>query len=100
MTVFFSGKSTIIGLAKRGAKVYMGSRSKAKAAEAIHEIKVLHADAQVHFLHIDLSSLGNVIAAAQEIKESVSPACFVGSSVALADYLCNHCSEKKPNSMA
>jgi NAD(P)-dependent dehydrogenase (short-subunit alcohol dehydrogenase family) len=63
-----SGKQTVIGLATRGAKVYMGARSKGKALAAIHEIQEKHSSADIHFLELDLSSFQSVIAAANRLR--------------------------------
>ncbi|EGR49142.1 uncharacterized protein TRIREDRAFT_60739 [Trichoderma reesei QM6a] len=62
------GKQTVIGLATRGAKVYMGARSKGKALAAIHEIQEKHSSADIHFLELDLSSFQSVIAAANRLR--------------------------------
>ncbi|KAL7790137.1 hypothetical protein V8C43DRAFT_94176 [Trichoderma afarasin] len=63
------GKETVIGLAARGAKVYMGARSKDKALAAIHEIQEQLPAANIHFLDLDLSNFQSVIAAAKKIRE-------------------------------
>lgn len=59
----------MIGLAARGAKVYMGARSKDKALAAIHEIQEQLPSANIHFLDLDLSNFQSVIAAAKKIRE-------------------------------
>lgn len=68
-----SGKSTVIALASRGAKVYMGARSEVKATAAIDEIKVELPSADIHFLTLDLSSFKSVVSAVKTLrtKESV-----------------------------
>ncbi|KAJ5611979.1 hypothetical protein N7510_005173 [Penicillium lagena] len=64
------GKSTVVGLAKRGAKVYMGARSEAKAFAAIEEIKGQLPEASIQILLLDLGSFGSVVAAAREVKSN------------------------------
>jgi NAD(P)-dependent dehydrogenase (short-subunit alcohol dehydrogenase family) len=59
----------VIGLTARGAKVYMGARSKDKALAAIHEIQEQLPSANIHFLDLDLSNFQSVIAAAKKIRE-------------------------------
>lgn len=54
------GKFTALELAKRGAKVYLACRSKAKAAEAIDEIILLSGNENIHFLELNLGSLSSV----------------------------------------
>ncbi|UKZ76229.1 hypothetical protein TrVFT333_003926 [Trichoderma virens FT-333] len=63
------GKETVIGLAARGAKVYMGARSKDKATAAIREIQEQLPSANIHFLDLDLSNFQSVIAAAKKIRD-------------------------------
>jgi len=61
-----SGYQTALHLAARGAKVYLGTRSLSKAASAISTIRQSHPTANLHVLHLDLTSLTSVAAAAQE----------------------------------
>ncbi|KAI5460853.1 hypothetical protein BGZ63DRAFT_252267 [Mariannaea sp. PMI_226] len=61
------GYATVVGLASRGAKVYMGCRSETKALGAIEDIKAEMASANVHFLSLDLSNLQSVVSAAKSL---------------------------------
>ncbi|KAM0421182.1 hypothetical protein ACHAPT_011074 [Fusarium lateritium] len=61
------GKSTVVALASRGAKVYMGARSEAKATATIAEIKSQLPSAQILFLPLDLSSFKSVVSAATKL---------------------------------
>ncbi|KAL7951356.1 hypothetical protein V8C42DRAFT_339322 [Trichoderma barbatum] len=63
------GKETAIGLATRGAKVYMGARSKDKALAVIHDIQEQQPSANIHFLDLNLSSFQSVINAAKRIRD-------------------------------
>ncbi|ATZ56165.1 hypothetical protein BCIN_13g00130 [Botrytis cinerea B05.10] len=55
------GKETVLQLAKHNPHLlYMGARSKAKAEEAIAEIKTTVPNANIKFLEIDISSLSSV----------------------------------------
>ncbi|PTB44557.1 uncharacterized protein TrAFT101_003108 [Trichoderma asperellum] len=63
------GKETVIGLAARGAKVFMGARSKDKAIAAIEEIQETYPSADIHFLDLDLSNFSSVMAAAKKIRD-------------------------------
>jgi len=65
-----SGKSTVAGLARRGAKVYLGARNADKAHEAIQDIRdaLEQPDADIVFLPLDLQSFASVVEAAQLIK--------------------------------
>jgi len=58
-----------MGLALRGAKVFMGARSEEKALAAIQDIKTTVPNAQVEFLLLDLSSLQSVISAARSLHD-------------------------------
>ncbi|KAK5999199.1 putative oxidoreductase [Cladobotryum mycophilum] len=62
------GKATVIGLASRGARVYMGARTESKALECIKEIKTELPSASVQFLSLDLSSLESVVTAAKTLR--------------------------------
>ncbi|KAG8892728.1 hypothetical protein FRB99_002485, partial [Tulasnella sp. 403] len=61
------GKETVKELLKKNAKVYMASRSKAKAESAIAELKDTTGKEAV-FLECDLASLDSVTRAANEFK--------------------------------
>ncbi|KAM0456736.1 hypothetical protein ACHAPV_007026 [Trichoderma viride] len=63
------GYETVIGLAARGAKVYMGARSKDKANAAIKEIQEKQPSANIHFLDLDLTKFSSVVAAAKRIRD-------------------------------
>lgn len=57
-------------MATRGAKVYMGARSKDKATAAIKEIQEKHPSAaNVQFLDLDLNDFSSVVAAARKIRD-------------------------------
>lgn len=62
------GKATVIGLAQHGATVYMGARSESKASASIVEIKNELPNADIRYLHMDLTNLSSVIAAARELR--------------------------------
>jgi NAD(P)-dependent dehydrogenase (short-subunit alcohol dehydrogenase family) len=62
------GKATVIGLAQHGATVYMGARSESKATSAILEMKNELPNADIRYLHMDLTNLSSVIAAAKELR--------------------------------
>ncbi|KAH8660318.1 hypothetical protein BX600DRAFT_482245 [Xylariales sp. PMI_506] len=62
------GKATVAGLARQGAKVYMGARSKDKALAAIEDIRNEISTAEIFFLEINLSSFESVVAAANKVK--------------------------------
>lgn len=47
----------------------MGARSEVKAQTAIEDIKKRVANADVHFLKIDLADLKSVVAAAKQFQE-------------------------------
>ncbi|KAJ3485818.1 hypothetical protein NLI96_g4702 [Meripilus lineatus] len=64
------GKETIKVLLLHNAKVYMASRSKSRAAEAIQELKTATGK-QAHFLELDLSSLESIRKAAQEFMRGL-----------------------------
>jgi retinol dehydrogenase-12 len=56
-------------LTARGAKVYMGARSKERAEEAIAEIKKETGKDNIHWLPMDLANLATVKEAAEEFKK-------------------------------
>ena len=61
------GKETILQLAKHNPReLYMGARNKAKAEEAISDIKKTVPNANVKFLEIDISSLASVKKCAED----------------------------------
>ncbi|KPM38588.1 hypothetical protein AK830_g8007 [Neonectria ditissima] len=62
------GKSTVIALASKGATVYLGARSEAKATTTIQEIKVQLPSAHILFLPLDLSSFQSVVSAAKKLR--------------------------------
>lgn len=63
-----SGKATVIALASRGAKVYMGARSELKAKEAIDNIQKELPNADILFIYMDLTKLETVVAAAKLLR--------------------------------
>ncbi|KAH6696748.1 hypothetical protein BKA61DRAFT_741655 [Leptodontidium sp. MPI-SDFR-AT-0119] len=65
------GKESILQLAKHSpAKIFMGSRSEAKAQEAIREIKQVVPNASIVFLKLDLASFASIKSAAVEVLAS------------------------------
>ncbi|MCG8589468.1 MAG: oxidoreductase [Proteobacteria bacterium] len=73
-TVLVTGANTGIGyeaarvLAGRGARVLLGCRSEAKAADAGDRIRAQHPDAEVVWVPLDLTSLKSVAEAAEIAK--------------------------------
>ncbi|KAF7359881.1 NAD-binding protein [Mycena venus] len=64
------GYATIQMIARRGAKVYMGARNGARAAEAIERLKTENiGDGSVHWLELDLSSPLFASRAAMELAQ-------------------------------
>ncbi|KAF7354228.1 NAD-binding protein [Mycena venus] len=64
------GYTTIQMLVRKGAKVYMGARNSARAAEAIERLKVENmGDGSVHWLELDLSDPRLASKAAKEFLE-------------------------------
>ncbi|EJD50485.1 NAD(P)-binding protein [Auricularia subglabra TFB-10046 SS5] len=59
------GKENVLALLKKGGKVYMGSRDRAKAEEAIAELETLSGRRAI-FLELDLANLRSVKRAAGE----------------------------------
>ncbi len=66
------GEVTARELAGRGAKVWMACRNEAKARAAMDRIRAVHADADLHFLALDLSDLDAVRNAADAFLENES----------------------------
>ena len=70
-----TGANTGIGLvtarelARAGARVYLACRSKQKAQQAMDDIRAAIADADVHFLALDLASLASVRQAAADFVD-------------------------------
>ncbi|KAF8428266.1 short-chain dehydrogenase/reductase [Tirmania nivea] len=66
------GKNSVLEFARHGAKVYMASRTESKARQAIEEIIVQVPNAQIEYLHLDLTSFEGIKQAADEFisKES------------------------------
>lgn len=64
------GKETAIDLAKRGAKVIIGCRSKERGEKAVIDIKRLSGNEDVHLKMIDLASFKSVRAFAEDILKS------------------------------
>lgn len=62
------GKATVIALAKKGATVFITSRSAQKAQQAVAEIKKASGTDAVHFFTIDLSSQSSVRETAAQIS--------------------------------
>ena len=62
------GKATVVELAHRGAKVYIGSRTESKVQESIEQIKQQIPEADVHFLKLDLTSFESVREAVESFK--------------------------------
>ncbi|OAV96482.1 hypothetical protein, variant [Puccinia triticina 1-1 BBBD Race 1] len=66
------GFATCLELVRRGAKVYLASRTESRAKTAIQKIKQLVPDAQLEFIHFDLTILSSAKAAAEEFKRKES----------------------------
>ncbi|KAF2796592.1 NAD(P)-binding protein [Melanomma pulvis-pyrius CBS 109.77] len=66
------GKITVIGLASRGATVYMGARSEGKATATIDEIKKEFPDVDIKFIHMDLTKLSSVVEATNRLKQETT----------------------------
>ncbi|KAB8227680.1 hypothetical protein BDV23DRAFT_174091 [Aspergillus alliaceus] len=64
------GKTTVAGLASRGARVYMGARSAEKAENAITDLKreLGNPRADIVFLKLDLTDFKSVVEAARELR--------------------------------
>ncbi|KAA1065344.1 hypothetical protein PGT21_012748 [Puccinia graminis f. sp. tritici] len=62
------GFATCLELARRGAKVYLASRTESRAKAAIQKIKQLVPNAQVDFIPFDLRILSSAKTAAEEFK--------------------------------
>jgi NAD(P)-dependent dehydrogenase (short-subunit alcohol dehydrogenase family) len=64
------GRYTVAHLARKGAHVYMGSRSAAKAEAAIQELQTAYPDSTLNISHlpIDHLSLASVVQAAKQIQ--------------------------------
>jgi NAD(P)-dependent dehydrogenase (short-subunit alcohol dehydrogenase family) len=62
------GYATCLALVTKGARVYMGARSPAKAEEAIATIKSLQPKADISPLIFDQTSLASVVAASSTFK--------------------------------
>ncbi|OKL57681.1 hypothetical protein UA08_07079 [Talaromyces atroroseus] len=64
------GKTTVAGLASRGARVYMGARSAEKAEKAITDIKreLGKPQADIVFLKLDLTDFKSAVEAARELR--------------------------------
>lgn len=54
------GLETARGLAKKGARVWMTARSRAKGEAALKDVRATAPDAEVHLLDLDLASLDSV----------------------------------------
>ncbi|PLW12727.1 hypothetical protein PCANC_18151 [Puccinia coronata f. sp. avenae] len=66
------GYPTCLELVRRGAKVYSASRSESRAKAAIRRIKQLVPNAQLEFVHFDLTSLSSAKTAAEEFMSKES----------------------------
>lgn len=64
-----SGKATVLGLAAKKARVYIGTRSSEKARETIKEIVEQLPDADLRYLLMDLNNLRSIVQAAQEFRK-------------------------------
>ncbi|PWY99142.1 NAD(P)-binding protein [Testicularia cyperi] len=60
------GETSCLELARKGAKVYMASRTESKADDAISKIKQAVPDADIHFLQLDLTDLTAVRKSAEQ----------------------------------
>jgi len=66
------GKWTVHHLARRNARVFLGSRSAEKGQKAISEIQASVPHAKVELLIMDLMDLSSVVAAAKEVANKSS----------------------------
>ncbi|PLW12726.1 hypothetical protein PCANC_18150 [Puccinia coronata f. sp. avenae] len=66
------GYATCLELARRGAKVYMASRTESRAKVAIIKIKQLVPSAQLEYIHFDLTSLSSAKTAAEKFMSEES----------------------------
>ncbi|KAH9459966.1 hypothetical protein Pst134EB_008177 [Puccinia striiformis f. sp. tritici] len=66
------GFATCLELARRGAKVYLASRTESRAKAAIQKIKQLVPDAQLDFIHFDLTILSSAKTAAEKFTSRES----------------------------
>ncbi|KAF8435297.1 hypothetical protein BGX38DRAFT_1217602 [Terfezia claveryi] len=66
------GKNSVLEFARHGGKVYMASRTESRARQAIEEVIAQVPNAQIEYLHLDLTSLEGIKQAADEFisKES------------------------------
>lgn len=80
------GFETARALAARGARVILGCRSRTKGAHAAARIREVVPDADVHFLSLDLASLGAVAMFAKEVAVEVDR----------LDILCNNAGVMMP----
>eukprot|EP00742_Colponemidia_sp_Colp-10_P002884 GILJ01003078.1.p1 GENE.GILJ01003078.1~~GILJ01003078.1.p1 ORF type:complete len:364 (+),score=76.81 GILJ01003078.1:50-1141(+) len=64
-------------LSMRGVKVYLGCRSVEKGQALVAELKKMNPSADVHFLHIDVSSMESVLRAADVIKKETPKVNFL-----------------------
>ena len=69
------GKQTVVVLAAKGAKIYLGARSHVKYEQALQDMKVSHPEVDlslINFLQLDLSSALSAKSAAEDYKSSVN----------------------------
>jgi NAD(P)-dependent dehydrogenase (short-subunit alcohol dehydrogenase family) len=66
------GYTTCLNLAAKGATVYMGARSAAKASSAKAKIQELHPTSDIHILIMDNNSLATVVEAAKSFTSQAS----------------------------
>ncbi|KAI1124921.1 NAD(P)-binding protein [Nemania abortiva] len=65
------GKQTVAVLAAKGAKVYLGARSRDKYIEALHDIHATHPltkASEIEYLEVDLASAAGAKASAERFK--------------------------------
>ncbi|KAM0335503.1 hypothetical protein ACHAQA_000551 [Verticillium albo-atrum] len=69
------GRETVKWLALRGAKVYLGTRDKARTQAAISELKSQHEsiqESQLNQVHLDLGDVTSAVGAAEAFKKQES----------------------------
>jgi NAD(P)-dependent dehydrogenase (short-subunit alcohol dehydrogenase family) len=68
-----SGYQTVLGLARKNAKVYIGVRSEEKGKAAVEMLKAEKEDAKVDFITMDMMDLKTVVGAVDQLKMCVRP---------------------------
>lgn len=66
------GLETVKALASKGADVLLASRDEEKGNRAVEEVRNIHPDASVNFLHLDLASQNSIKTAVGKVSEKFS----------------------------